>query len=140
MRESDRKKEIIVAVAKQLAVMLENRPGSLAELCSELAKVAVNIQAIQSSEAKPVVSVRLVVSNLDAAKKVCERLGLKYKEESVLAILVGNRPGALGRITRKLADAGVNIDYLYGTIEKDTKQALIVCGVSDIEAAARAVP
>ena len=129
-----------MAVAKQLVVTLENRPGSLAELCSELAKVAVNIHAIQASETRPATPVRLLVSHPDAAKKVCERLNLKYKEESVLAILVGNRPGALGRITRKLADAGVNIDYLYGTIEKDTKQALIVCGVSDIEAAARAVP
>jgi hypothetical protein len=44
------------------------------------------------------------------------------------------------RITRKLADAGINVEYLYGTIEIDTKQALIVCGVSDIEAAARAIP
>jgi hypothetical protein len=129
-----------VAVAKQLVVTLENRPGSLAQLCSELAKVAVNIQAIQASEGNPATPVRLLVSQMDAAKKVCERLGLKYNEESVLAILVGNRPGALGRITRKLADAGVNIDYLYGTIEKDTRQALIVCGVSDIEAAKRAVP
>ena len=55
----------------------------------------------------------------------------------MLAILVGNRPGALGRITRKLAGAGINIEYLYGTIEKNTKRALILCGVSDVEAAAR---
>ena len=129
-----------MAVAKQLVVTLENRPGSLAELCSELAKVAVNIQAIQASEGHPATPLRLLVSQVDAAKKVCERLGLKYEEGSVLALLVGNRPGALGRITRKLADAGVNIEYLYGTIEKDTRQALIVCGVSDIEAAKRAVP
>jgi hypothetical protein len=129
-----------VAVAKQLAVTLENRPGALAELCSELAKVAVNIQAIQASESKPSTIVRLLVSQPDAAKKVFERLGLQYKEEGVLAILVGNRPGALGRVTRKLGDAGINIEYLYGTIEKDTRQALIVCGVTNIEAAARALP
>jgi hypothetical protein len=129
-----------VAVAKQLAVTLENRPRALAELCSELAKVAVNIQAIQASESKPSTIVRLLVSQPDAAKKVFERLGLPYKEEGVLAILVGNRPGALGRVTRKLGDAGINIEYLYGTIEKDTRQALIVCGVTNVEAAARALP
>src|SRR6266446_1398108 len=56
--------------------MLENRPGSLAELCTELAKVAVNIQAVQASEGKPIVSVRLLVSHWDTAKKVCERMGL----------------------------------------------------------------
>jgi hypothetical protein len=100
-----------VAVAKQLLVMLENRPGSLAELCTELAKGAVNIQAIQASEAKPIVSVRLLVSQRDAAKKVCERMGLKYKEESLLTVL----------------------------LEKSAKCALILCGVSDVEAASRII-
>jgi len=52
-------------------------------------------------------------------------------------VKVGDRPGALGRITRKLAEKGINIEYLYGTIEKGAKQALIVMGVSDLEAAAR---
>jgi len=61
-----------VAVAKQLVVIVENRHGTLAELCSELARVAVNIQAIQASEAKPIMSVRLLVSEPDTAKKVCE--------------------------------------------------------------------
>jgi len=128
-----------VPVAQQLVVMLENRPGSLAELCSELAKVAVNIQAIQASEAKPFVSVRLLVSQREAAKRVFERVGLKWKEENILTVFVGDRPGALGRITRKLADAGINIEYLYGTIDKGTKRALILCGVSDFEAAARII-
>jgi hypothetical protein len=128
-----------MAIAKQLVVMLENRPGALAELCTELAKVAVNIQAIQATEAKPIMSVRLLVGQPDTAKKVCERMGLKYVEESILTVLVGNRPGALGRITRKLANAGINIEYLYGSIDKSTKRALILCGVSDIEAASRII-
>jgi hypothetical protein len=124
-----------VAVAKQLVVMLENRPGSLAERCTELPMVAVNIQAIQASEVKPIVSVRLLDSQGETAKKVFERMGLKYKEERILTVLVGNRPGALGRITRKLADANINIEYIYGCMDKSAKRALILCGVSDLEAA-----
>ncbi len=126
-----------MAIAKQLTVMLENRPGAVAQLCTELAKVAVNIHAIQSGEGKPAVPVRLLVSHLDAAKKVCDSLGLKYAEENVVAVLVGNRPGALGKVTRKLGEKGINIEYLYGTIDKGSKQALIVLGVSNVEAAAR---
>ncbi len=124
-------------IAKQLTVQLDNRPGAVAQLCSELAKVAVNIHGIQSGEGKPVVPVRLLVSHLDAAKKVCDGLGLKYAEQDVVAVLVGNRPGSLGKVTRKLAEKGINIEYLYGTIDKGAKQALIVLGVSDAEAAAQ---
>ena len=128
-----------MAIAKQLTVKLENRPGALAELCTELAKVAVNIEAIQASETRPVGPVRLLVSHPDAAKKVFDRLGVKYSEEDVLAILVKNRPGSLGRLTRKLADKGINIEYLYATIGRSSRPALIILGVSDVAAAARVV-
>ena len=126
-----------MALVKQLTVMLENRPGALAELCSELAKLAVNINAIHQSDVRPVTPVRMVVSHLDVAKRVCESLKLKYVEEEVLAVKVGDRPGSLGRITRKLAEKGINIEYAYGSISKDASQALIVLQVSDLGAASR---
>ncbi len=126
-----------MAIAKQFTVMLENRPGALAQLCTELAKVAVNINAIQASEARPVGPVRMLVSRPEAARKVCDALGLKYQEEEVLAVLVGDRPGSLGRVTRKLAEKGINVEYVYGTVDKGAKRALIVFGVSDLSAAAR---
>ncbi len=126
-----------MAIVKQLNVALDNRPGALAQLCSELAKRAVNINAIDASEAKPVGAVRLLVSQLDTAKSVCSTLGLKYVEEQVLAVNIGDRPGSLGRITRKLAEKGINVEYLYGTVQKGAGHALIVMGVSDIEAAGR---
>ena len=126
-----------MAVVTQLKVSLENKPGALAQLCTELAKLAVNIAAIDAAEAKPIGTVRLLVNHLETAKRVLDAMGLKYHEEQVLAINVGHRPGALGKVTRKLADAGVNVEYLYGTIEKGSKRALIVLGVSDIEAGAR---
>ena len=128
-----------MALVKQLTIMLENRPGALAELCSELAKVAVNINAIHQSDVRPMTPVRMVVSNLDVAKRVCDSLKLKYVEEEVLAVKVGDRPGALGRVTRKLAEKGINIEYAYGSISKDASQALIILQVSDLGAASRIV-
>ena len=128
-----------MAIVKQLTVILENRPGVLAELCSELAKLAVNINAIHVSDAKPLSPVRMVVSRQDVAKRVCDALKLKYVEEEVLAVKVGDRPGSLGRITRKLAEKGINVDYAYGSIAKGSSQALIVLQVSDIAAAGRLI-
>ncbi len=124
-----------MAIAKQLTVMLENRPGKLAELTSELARVAVNISAIMLTEAKPVGPARMVVSNTEAAGKVCETLGLKVTEENVLVVKVSDRPGALGKVTRKLAEKGINVEYAYGSIAKGPDRALIVLGVSDLSGA-----
>jgi hypothetical protein len=126
-----------VAIVKQLTVVLDNRPGSLARLCSELAKLAVNISAIHATEGNPVGPVRMVVSNIGVAERVCDALGLKYFEDDVLAAHVGDRPGSLGKLTRKLAEKNINIDYVYGSIEKGASRALLILGVSDVEAAAR---
>jgi hypothetical protein len=126
-----------VSIVKQLVVTVDNRPGALAVLCSELAKVAVNIEAVQAGEAGPISPVRLIVSHVDVAQKVCERLGLRSVVEPALAVGLGHRPGSLGRVMRKLAAKGINVEYVYGTIEKGTKRALVIMGVSDLEAASR---
>lgn len=124
-------------VVRQLVVTLENRPGALAELASELARVAVNIQAIQAPEAGPLGAVRMVVAQPEAAQKVFARLGLRWVEEPALAVRLTDRPGALGRVLRKLAAHGINVNYLYGTIERNAARALVILGVSDPQAAAR---
>jgi hypothetical protein len=124
-------------IVTQFSLMLENRPGALAETCSQLAAKAVNIQAIMASDVRGWGAVRLVVNNTDTARKVFEGLGIKFLEEPVLAVLLSDRPGALGRTTRKLAEAGINIEYAYGSIEKGAPKALIILAVSDLQKAAK---
>lgn len=121
----------------QFTLLLENRPGTLAEVCSELAAKAVNIQAIMTSDVRGWGAVRVVVNHPETARKVLEAIGLKFTEEEVLAIRLSDRPGALGRVTRKLAEHKINIDYAYGSIEKGSPKALVVLGVSDLKRAAK---
>lgn len=125
--------------ATQLSLMLENRPGVLAETCSELAAKAVNIEAIMTSDVRGWGTVRLVVNHVETARKVLERMGTKFVEEEVLAVHLSDRPGALGRLTRKLAEQKINIDYAYGSIEQGSPKALIILAVSDLKRAAKLV-
>ncbi len=124
-------------IATQFSLLLENRPGSLAETCSALAAKAVNIEAIMAADVRGWGTVRLVVNHEDTARKVLEGMGLKFTEEKVLAVRLSDRPGALGRVTRKLAEHNVNIDYVYGSIEKGSPKALIVLAVSDLKKASQ---
>ena len=126
-----------MALAKELSIMLENKRGALAELCSALAKVAVNIQALMVPEQPGMAPVRLVVNNLDVARKVLASLDLKYTERDVIAARVSDRPGALGKLTRKLADHNVDVEYTYGSILKGSGEAIIILAVSDPAAAAK---
>lgn len=125
-----------MAVVKQLRIAIKNRPGALAELCTELAKRAVNISAIQANESAPDM-IRLVATPLDVAKRVCVDMNLEICEELAIAAHLADRPGSLGRLTRKLAEKNINIEYVYGSIGKSAERALVVIGVSNVEAAAR---
>ncbi|MFQ5776991.1 MAG: ACT domain-containing protein [Terriglobia bacterium] len=124
-------------IATQFTVMLENRPGTLAAVCSELAAKAVNIQAILLPDTRGAGAVRLVVNNPETARKVFDGIKLKYVEDQVFAALLSDRPGALGRVTRKLAENQINVEYAYGSIERGAPKALIILAVSDLKKAAR---
>ena len=126
-----------MAVAKQLSIMVENKRGALAELCSKLAEKAVNILGLMVPELSGVAPIRLVVNSAETAKKVLDGLGLKYTEEDVITVQVSDRPGALGKLTRKLADHGVDVQYAYGSIQKGIGKATIILAVSDMEAASK---
>ncbi len=128
-----------MAVTTQLTITLPNRPGALADLCSELAKRAVNIQAIHAVTTNAEGHVRVVAGQPETALRICREQGWRVTEEDVLTVRVGDRPGSLGKLTRKLGAHGVNIMYAYGSITRGATQALIVLGVADAAAAARLV-
>ncbi len=123
-----------MARVTQLLILAEHRPGILASICSEMAAKAVNISAIMAAHDQPG-GIRMVAVPHAAARKVLDSMNLPYKEEDALAIRVTDRPGALGRATRKLADRGINVLYAYGSIVKGSERALIILGVGDVKKA-----
>jgi len=127
-----------MARVTQLRIQGEHKPGVLATVCSELARKAINITALMAApEASG--GIRILASPLGTARKVLDDLKILYAEEEALAVRVTDRPGALGRVTRKLADAGINIEYAYGSIVKGESRALIVVGVADVAKAERII-
>ena len=124
-----------MAKVSQLLIQAENKPGVLAQICSELAKVAVNITAIMASH-DGAGGIRIVATPHATARKVLDGLKISYREEEGIAVRLSDRPGALGKATRKLGDKGINIHYAYGSIVKGEGRALIILGVSDVNKAA----
>ena len=84
---------------KELNIQVENRPGTLAKLCSALASRKVNIVALEASTAERRSQVHLVVDNLASAKSVLDAEGLTHTENDVVAqVTLANRPGELARV------------------------------------------
>src|ERR1700745_61149 len=97
----------------QLAVFLSNRPGALARVCDALAKADINIHALATSDTIDHSVVRMVVSDPTKALMLLGEAGVLALESEVLMIETENQPGVLVRITERLAEANVNIEYAY---------------------------
>lgn len=122
---------------KELNFQLENKPGTLAKLCSALANRKVNIVAFQASTAERRSQVHLVVDNLAAAKTVLDAEGLTHTENDVAKVALPNRPGELARVAGWLGEANININYAYGGIEPGTNTPLLFFGVNEVGRAAQ---
>lgn len=121
----------------QLSVFLENKPGTLARLCEALAEKDINLLALTVSDTVDHAVVRVLVDRPDDALHVLGEAGMLVVENEVVVVEVPNKPGALGRAARKLADCDVNIEYAYCTAGKDWDEGCLVIRTRDPEAAAR---
>jgi hypothetical protein len=99
----------------EFVVEMENRPGRLAALTEALAAAGVNIEALAAYAHDGEGTVRLIVNDASAARRVLDEAGLQNRELPVLTAMLPHRPGELARLTRAIADAGVNIDAIYVT-------------------------
>jgi hypothetical protein len=119
--------------AREFAISLEDRPGTLGKLCQALAEERVNILAYQQfPHEKGNGSVRLVVDNPDRAKSVLDRQRSNYKETEVAQVKLAHRPGELGRAASRLGDAGININYGYCGTEPSTNATFLILGVAEV--------
>jgi len=124
-------------ITKQLAIFLENRPGTLARVCDALAGAKINIYAIATSDTVDHSVIRLVVSDYRRALHVFEEHGTLVVEDDVLMIDGSNKPGGLAQIAHKLADAKVNIEYCYCATPAEAKKGLMIMRVSNAPKALR---
>jgi len=118
-------------ITKQLAIFLDNRPGTLARLADALAEASINIYAITTSDTIDHTVIRLVVSDYRKAIHVFEQHGTLVVEDDVLMIEGSNKPGELARIARTLAKAKINIEYCYSATPADAKKGLLIMRVSN---------
>jgi hypothetical protein len=118
-------------ITKQLALFLENRPGALARVCDALAAEKINIYAISTSDTVDHIVIRMVVSDPARALHVFEVHGTLVVEDDVLMIAGDNKPGSLGKLAHKLADAKINIEYAYCATAPDAKRGLLILRVSN---------
>jgi hypothetical protein len=120
----------------QISVFLENRKGRLYEICSRLGQSGINIRALTIAETETFGVLRLIVDKPDAAVKMFQQNNITANRTEVVAVEVPDKPGGLADVLKVLTDADVNVEYMYGFMEKFSDKALMVFRFDDPERAA----
>lgn len=119
----------------QMSVFIENTKGKLFELCDILGKNNINIKALTLAESPEFGIVRLVVDKAEEAVNLLKENSFVASMADIVAVEVSDDPGGLAFVLKVLADNDINIEYMYGFVEKASDKALMVFKFEDIDKA-----
>jgi hypothetical protein len=119
----------------QLSVFLENRPGSLMEPLKVLAAADINLVSISLADTEQFGILRLVLKDWEFAKSVLEKDGWVVNVTDVVAVDVDDQPGGLVAMLSILAEAGINIEYMYAFALRRNVKAVLLFRFEDPDAA-----
>jgi hypothetical protein len=101
-------------MSKDLTVIMEDRPGKLADLGEATGRAGVNIEGLCAMVGDGKGFIHILVADAVAARKALEAAGIDVADERDAVIVdLHDKPGAMGEIARDLAEAGVGIDVAY---------------------------
>lgn len=119
----------------QISVFLENTKGRLYEVCAALGASGINIRALTVAESEDFGILRMVVDKAEAAAKVLKKNGFVARFTDIVAVEVGDQPGGLAAVLKVINDNAMNVEYMYGFVEKATDKALMVFRFDDADRA-----
>ena len=122
---------ITAALDKQLMITVNNKAGTLAEVTQVISAAGINLVAACAYAIDNKGFIIFVTEDNDTALKLLEEKGYNVREEEVVLASLGNQPGALQLISEKIADAGVDLTLIYGSVEKGSKTSRLVLVAED---------
>jgi hypothetical protein len=91
-------------------VDLKNQPGELAKVAEAIAGQGVNITGFTSATCGDTGTVVLTTSDEAATRRALTDGRWTYRPVELVTASLADKPGSLAQVTRKIANAGVNIE------------------------------
>lgn len=119
--------------AKQLSFSLPSKIGLLSEVSSFITAAKINIEAICAYEMSEQGFFMLMTDNHTKTKKILSHMGATVSVDDIITVEMPNKVGELQKIAKKFSDAGIDINYIYGSPMKG-KMTLILKTANDKKA------
>ena len=118
-------------MAQDYTVMLPNHPGVLANLSNKMGIAGINIEGISGTQYQDKVVLHLLFDKGQEDQVLLNKNKITVMStREVLVVDIVDKPGELGKIAQKMANAEVNIDFVYLATNNR-----LVLGVDDPEKA-----
>jgi len=118
-----------MAIRSELTLRLQNSPGALHRACEILRKERINIVALSVESTG---RLRILADNPQRAASALRNYNYAVQSKDVLFLELSHRIGSLEEATRLLANADVNVDYIYAAGLSTRRNAAVVIGVEDV--------
>ena len=118
---------------KQISIFLENTAGRIADVTKVLKDNSINLRAIMIADTADFGILRIITDDSDKALSVLKEAKFTTKTTDVLAISISDKVGALHDVMALFQNNGINIEYLYASLEKTGDTAIIIFKVEDAD-------
>ena len=115
----------------QISVFLENRTGQLAEITRLLASNGIDIRALSIAETSDYGLARMIVDDCHRASSILLNHGDILSMTPVWAVEVPDRPAGLSELLEVLAEAHVDVEYMYSLFAGKDGHAYMVLRISE---------
>ncbi len=120
-------------MAKQLTVLLDNKPGRLNAVTKVLSENKINIRAIAIQDRKDFGVMKVLVNDPIKAEKSLSEKGFACAVKDIVAVAMNDQPGGLYELTQALAANNINISDAYGFVIESSKKAVLCIESINVE-------
>jgi len=113
-------------LSTQLMINVNNKVGTVAEVSSTISASGINLIAVCAYAIDNNGFIMFVTEDNKKAKKLLIDKKYDVREEEVVLLNIDNKPGALHAVTQRIADCGIDLTLLYGSVERKGKKSQVV--------------
>ena len=117
---------IKAVLEKQLMIHVDNDVGMLASITSIITSTGINLLANCAYAIDDKAAFMFVTDDNNGARKLLEAHNINVQEEEVILLAIDNKPGVLRAVTDKMAEEGINLTLMYGSVDPGAEIARIV--------------
>jgi len=116
---------------RQISLSIENSPDRLYRVTKALGEAGINLRAMNLVDAGGLGLLRILVSNVAAARRVMMEHHLPAYVEEVVAVEIEDRPGSLSELLKLLMEGQIRVVYTYAFVGMSEGNAVMIFRFND---------